>query len=234
MSENKDYEITNVHISNELSMKRFEDFYNNVFLSNFSDPKICENKEHYINILKSNYNITDKLFITLFHNNEDIIGGIIYVYLSSVNSGVIEYAAIDSKYRRKGFGKLLYKYAKKELNNAAKINNKKHVDYIFGEASKPEVLEDFNSYEKFWSKLGFKKLDLEYIQPPLNNNCAEDREYMLIVDSLMESRSISTETVKEVVQEYFRFSFNINRPEMNKQYKEMFSSIESKQIDIRE
>jgi hypothetical protein len=81
---------------------------------------------------------------------------------------------------------------------------------------------------------GFKKLNLEYIQPPLNINCAEDREYMLIVDSLMESKSISTEIVEKVVKEYFRFSFNINRPEMNKQYKEMFTSIKSKQIDIYE
>lgn len=228
---NDNYIVTNVSINDEISLKKFERFYNELFLNEFSSPNICESFGHYIDVLKKSPNSThgNKLFITLFDSDEDIIGGIIYVYLSSVNSGVIEYLVINPKYRHNGFGKLLYSYAKEKLNIVA-IDNK--IDFIFGETSKHETSHDFNSYEMFFIKQGFRKLDFKYIQPPLSKSSKEDRNYMLIVDSFKEVKSIDKELLKKIVAEYFHFSFSIDNPIINEQYKEIFKNISSNQINI--
>lgn len=229
------YEIINVEVENQKSLDKFKEFYNTLFLSEFSAPEICESFEHYINILKlksENRINSNDVFITLIYDNENIIGGIIYVYLSNVNSGVVEYEVISSNYRKYGFGKILYDFAKTQLNLCSQKNGKNFIDFVFGEASNPEIVEQYNVYEKYWNKLGFKRLDLNYIQPPINRKSSEDRDYILIVDSSKHLKNIKLELMEEIINEFFKFSFQIKNPKITKQYKEMFDSKNTKKIDI--
>ncbi len=152
------FDYMNIDLKNKANINLFDDFYNKILVSSFAKDQI-ENYEQFLN----NLNNKDSYFITLVLNKDEVVGGIIYDYLKQTNSGFIEYIAVKKDHTNNNIGSNL-------LNQAISILNQKSdkkIDFLFCELE--QEINGKQPKHYFWQKFGFKKIDFDYIQPPLDD-----------------------------------------------------------------
>jgi ribosomal protein S18 acetylase RimI-like enzyme len=202
--------------------------YGRIFLQAFPNADERESLENIIQFLQSG-NEDEERHIIHIKEKSSIIGSMIFSYFQNANAGYIPYIVIDSGYRQKGYARLLFERAMQLLEQDAKKHKKDIIKYVFLEIDK---FDDYiPPYVYLWHSLGFKRIDLSYIQPPLNKEKSHSENLFLLVHPLNpKSTFISSEDVKLFLKEFFTNSFDIPMQVIDNYIKEMNSRLDEKEM----
>ena len=235
-SSNNSLSIREVAIEDKRTMDEFGQFFTSVYIPAFPNPDERESLENMMMYLrqkqqgsygKNNYHI-----LLVKNKEQQVVGGVICDYFKASNSGVIEFIAIGREFQSMKIGSYLYYMALNTLNKDAKSNGHKGIDYMFCEIENPALLveEASKKYFYFWNKLGFQKIEFEYVQPPLDGNKAAVDSLWFVVLKMINKKTviegIETELVKSVLYDYAKYAMGIEVPERSRQMAQMFAQLD--------
>ncbi|HEV7662779.1 MAG TPA: hypothetical protein VGQ62_04530, partial [Chloroflexota bacterium] len=112
---------------------------------------------------------------------DTVIGGSVFSYVPKSNCGFSEYIVADSTRRGTGLGRRLFERRKALLDEQARAYGHPACGGLFIEADNPdrtpadlvdaerETALDPRERLRLFDHLGFRKVDVPYVQPPLGN-----------------------------------------------------------------
>lgn len=208
----KNYELIDIDIDkkNDKILKSFYKSYKKAF----PDDNERENLDNICYYLSKKDNTKNKYHLLVMKDKNNILAGAIFDYLSDVASGVIEYIFVVQKYKRKHLGYNLFKSIVVILDKDAK-NDNKILEWIFCEIDDP-LTRDCNDrdYINFWKKLGFKQLEVKYIQPILESNKQTvDKLHIIAKPCKRNDEIIDKNIYKKFLYNYFGFCFSLDNVE---------------------
>ncbi|MDR0313550.1 MAG: GNAT family N-acetyltransferase [Treponema sp.] len=193
--------------------------YGQIFLPAFPNDDERESLENLIRFLQSENKREDRHIIHM-KTNSTIVGSIFFSYFHEANSGYIPYIVIDPNSRKKGYARAMFEAAMKIMEQDAKKINKKSLKHIYLEIDK--YYKNIPPSVHLWHSLGFKRIDLTYIQPPLNKEKKPSDNLILVVrHKSPDSSAIPANDVKIFIKEFFTRSFDIPQPILDDYVKEM-------------
>jgi ribosomal protein S18 acetylase RimI-like enzyme len=200
--------------------------YGQLFLQAFPNDDERESLENLIRFIQSGNEGEDR-HILFLKDNSSIIGCIIFSFFQKAGAGYIPYLVVDSSYRQKGYARILFERAMQILEQDAKNYNKNLVKYVFLEIDKFD--NKIPPYAYLWHSLGFKRVNLSYIQPPLNKEKSHSENLILAVNQLTSKKSfIPSEDVKVFLKEFFTNSFDIPRQLIDDYIRDMNCKLDEK------
>lgn len=206
---------------NKFAMMDFYNFYNGLYTKNFIENE-RESFTNFINYLnKSQNEIEWNYHIILAKNAHDIIiGGIIFNYFTKTNSIVIEFIVVENEYRCKHVATRLFNQSLKIGNIDARLNKKKHLDYVFCEVESTELSNNSMNHLYFWNARLMKRIMFEYIQPPLSKNLNAVYGLWFICRSMKNTNNdtLPTSLLISIIYDYMKYSMGIDDPTHNSEY----------------
>jgi ribosomal protein S18 acetylase RimI-like enzyme len=202
--------------------------YGQIYLQAFPNDDERESLENLIRFLQSSNEGEDRHIIHM-KNKSSIIGSMIFSYFHKSNAGYIPYIVIDPSYRQKGYARTLFERAMQILEQDAKKLKKNLVKYVYLEIDKFGDKIPPSAY--LWHRLGFKRINLSYIQPPLNKEKSHSDNLILAVYPLNHDNSfIPSDDVKIFLKEFFTRSFDIPKYLIDDYIKEMNCRLDEKRL----
>ena len=202
-------------IINSKNYIEFEKFYNNIFIKNFNNKNEYSSLEIVLDLIKNGYYDSLESNIILYKINNEIIAGCIFNYFDKINSIGIEFITVSNNHKRKGIGTLIVsdviQYVKDFRNT---------IKYVFGEIELKNIV-----VQNFWEKLGFKKIDFNYIQPSISNKNPVDNLTLIVKTT---ENYISTKIIKKFIVLYSKIAILVDDNENNDSIKKMFNEIKNK------
>lgn len=216
--------IVEVALDNKDTVRYLGEYYTGVYISAFPDVNERETLDNILECLK---NKSEGLYgknnyhVLLTVKQHEVVAGLICDYMADENSGVIEFIATKNELQSEGLGTHIYNKAIEILKLDAINNHHDDIDYIFCEVEKPNR-HNKNATDKalsFWSKMGYRKLDINYIQPALDlNKSSADNLNLIAVQinkELKDVKEMNTETLKNVIKDYARIAMRMKEPGEN-------------------
>jgi GNAT superfamily N-acetyltransferase len=132
-----------------------------------------------------------------------VVGGSVFSYVARSNCGFSEYILVDRLARGTGLGRRLFDARKEVLDGEARRHGQDGCRGLFIEADNPERLPaDFAAVERetaldgwerlrLFDHLGFRRVDVPYVQPPL----AADKQaidYMDLLFAPWQAQAVAT------------------------------------------
>lgn len=120
-----------------------------------------------------------RFHVLVAKRDTEIVGGSVFSYVRASNCGFSEYIVAASDERGSGLGRLLFDKRKGILDEQARRHGHSHCNGLFIEVDSPErTPAEFLEAERIsaldarerlhiFAHLGFKRVDLAYVQPPL-------------------------------------------------------------------
>jgi len=147
--------------------EHFKDILNRVIgLKNSNDP-------HSVIVLKNDNDV-----------QTEVSGGLIADWYEKSKCIHLTYIIVDEKYRAKGIAKELINEGIKQISDWIKENRNIKIRNIFFESNNPEktVNDNFNPYKRLeiFSKLGARRININYIQPALDPEKKEVENLFLL------------------------------------------------------
>lgn len=213
--------------TNIFDLMHLDIFYKDVFIKSFPNANECEDlstiKKYLLSSLKSVYWDYD---VVLAFDDGLVVGGAICDYIRSTNTAFIEFLAVRNNYYSKGLGTALFNSVVSVLENNAKAIGHRKPYAIFAEMDDPEHRgSDTMNYMYFNNKVGFKHLQLNYVQPPLIKGKDEVRTLWLLGISDTGSPLFNKDLVIESIHDFFKFAFNMEHVSKNKYFKEIVEQV---------
>jgi len=201
--------------------------YGQLFLSAFPDDDERESLENLIRSVRPGNKDIDQHIVHL-KTKTSIVGSIVFSYFREASAGYIAYIVVDNNQRKKGYATKLFEKGMQIMEEDARRNNNKSVKYIYLELEKFEEKVPLSAY--MWSRLGFKRLGLSYIQPPLNEKKNSSNILMLAVLPIngKEISQIPPEDAKLFIKSFFENAFEIPKPLINEYVNEMYRRLDDK------
>jgi ribosomal protein S18 acetylase RimI-like enzyme len=239
LGEDNMYEIVEVKLNDAKSLTMLGEFYMSIYINSFRDINERECLDNMLNYLKkSNDDLNNNYYyhILIIKKQGEVVGGIIFDYFITSNSGVIEFICVKSGRESEGIGTILYNKSIEYLMADAKASHK-NLDYIFCETEKKETLKNGASenYLYFWSKLGFRRAQFRYIQPAIDidKESVDTLDLVLLsINPINNTDSILFDKLQCFIYDYAKYAMNIEQPDKNPYIKEMGRNVESKGISL--
>ena len=207
-------------------------FYTDIYMECFPDENEREPFDNLLSYLKQGEASKEyKYHIVLAKDeNEQIIGGCIFNYYKSSNSGVIEFLAVKNDLQSGGIGSQIYKHIVSILEEDAYQSRKEALSCVFCEIDSPEYSKSsIKKYLYFWDKNGYRHLDFQYIQPSLSASQLPVYGLWLTVMPLrIQGTAMPAEIILKVLYDYLKYGMEIDNPENNKEYIQMKDEINKK------
>jgi L-amino acid N-acyltransferase YncA len=195
----------------------FARFYGELYLGAFPDENERETFDNMLAQAERFSQIQNAHYVCIVaKRNEQIVGGIVGDFFPASSSAVIEFVAVHNQHRGE---KIASRLIHNMLYTMEKKTNKT-IQYCFAEIENPDALsketlrgEAYLRLE-FWKKLGAKKINLNYYQPPLCDGKQPLNILFLSVICWNKSLSVKSIPVKFVLtflNEYFTHSFGIEK-----------------------
>lgn len=182
-------EIEELDLSNILTIRKFKDFYYNVFSKCFPKDEIGS-VDAYLQI-KQKENDEYKYHLSFAKGDWGQYNAcFIYCWFPKIRMIAAEFACVEESYRGKGLAKMLMEHAKQH-----------DFKWMFG-----EVEEDNQTNLSIWKKYGFKHIPIKYEQLSLGAGRDPVDNMKLCVYSKGKVKLIPTEDVKEFVWHYYKYS----------------------------
>ncbi|MBI5066483.1 GNAT family N-acetyltransferase [Candidatus Woesearchaeota archaeon] len=179
---------------------------------------------------RKKYEHSDWFMLYLYDSekeNSDHVLGLLYAFAiikkPDVNFVMTYYIATNPDSRGKGLGKYLFLEAQKQyFDPQARKAGFEGISGYFGEIEKEkdENDADFDARIEFFRRLGYKKIDLDYVFPDIGNNFDTCSDYSLIflpTDKIIQKEFIDNTTLINFLQEYFRAGYSQNKPTETKE-----------------
>ncbi|MCL1998158.1 MAG: GNAT family N-acetyltransferase [Turicibacter sp.] len=141
----------------------------------------------------------------------NIIGSMVFAYFHQSNTGYISYIVVDKAHKNKGFATKIFDEGMRILGEDAKKINKRELGYVFLELDKFDP-NKIPAAAHIWHKKGFKRLDFDYTQPPLDKNKCESNSLMLAVRVHTNEEYLESNIVKLFIADFFGLVFEIEPP----------------------
>lgn len=206
------------------TLKLFDLFYHDVYVKAFPNKDECESYENLLSYIEG-YR-TNELFVRVFvfHNDIDIVGGIIIDYFDVIETLAIEFIVVSSKYQRQGLAKKIIEYIKEYL----KSQYQKSVEWIIIEIENPKFVTSKNfSYLHFWINYGMRAIDFTYIQPALSPSQKPVDILMLCAcHTSHDIKSVSKDHIKNFLTLYAHHAMGIDEPLQDPSVQQMFDELE--------
>ncbi|MGI6701718.1 MAG: GNAT family N-acetyltransferase [Christensenellales bacterium] len=180
--------------------------------------------------------------LIIARKGEKIVGGIIGDYFLEINSGVIEFVVVSRDERGNNIGTGLKNQLFESMNARARKFKRDSIDYCFFEVEDPEKISDKDTAEAaqkrlgFWAKMLAKKIDIDYVQPALEEK-KNNVDYLMLATIESENHLnpdiIDSETVLGFIRNYFNLAMNIENPAQIAEYKRITASIHDKYIPLK-
>jgi GNAT superfamily N-acetyltransferase len=235
-------EFINLDFDNADDIELFRKLYFGLFLKEFTDKDEIVSFEILLNQAIANAQPPMlKYLCVIAVKGEKIIGGIIGDYYWRSNSGLIEYIVVDSEERGKRIASSLMTRLTDEMSERAKKYKHEMIDYCFLEVENPvrfddpELRKNANDRLGFWEKVSAKTLEMQYIQPPLQEGKNPVDYLMLnviIYSPNLKTTSVPKQTEITFLHDYFKDCMNVEDIENNQYYKKVISEIEDDEIDL--
>ena len=145
--------------------------------------------------------------------NDTIVGGTIFSYVTRSNCGFSEYIVADAANRGMGLGRRLFDARKAVLDAEARRRGQEQCNGLFIEVDDPErtppdLLEaeretalDASQRLRIFAHFGFRRVDVAYVQPPLGpGKQAIDYLDLLFAPWSSEARRITSEWILDTVE----------------------------------
>ena len=134
------------------------------------------------------FEVVIHVVLAINKKTDEIMGGIVFEFYNLSSFGLISYICVDPKYRQYKIGRNLIELAEDQLNNRSLQNSGKSCEAILLEISSPMRLKDeekdhsFSAEQKIsvFRKIGCDLVEIDYIQPPLDNVFLPDDSLLLI------------------------------------------------------
>ena len=112
--------------------------------------------------------------------------------------------------------------------NILKLNtkqNKKTLLYAFAEIDKPQYRdENDRAYLYFWTSNGFKVLDIDYLQPALEESKQSTLKLLIIIKP-MTDKAMATKHIQDIFVEFFSICFDMENVLSSNEYKLIKNSL---------
>jgi GNAT superfamily N-acetyltransferase len=167
----------------------------------FADPNIVLGLDRMQEFLSANRPDGPRRFCVLVAKDaEQVVGGCVFSHVASSNCGFSEYMLTDRSLRGQGIGRLLFDARKTILDAEAARLGLGACNGVFIEVEHPDrspadfaVAERETALEgwerlRIFDHLGFRRVEVPYVQPPL----AEDKHPIEYLDLLFASWNPST------------------------------------------
>ena len=207
------------------------EFYTKIYEESF--PK--DERESFENILyylkKNTPQDKYRYHITIARNSDnEIIGGAIYDYFSSINSGAIEFIVVTKDNQSAGIGTKIYNHIVKVLSIDSHEFGYNSLNRIYCEIDSPSAASNKEKkYLYFWNKNNYKRLDFNYIQPSLSSDKNSVYGLWLVTSNISAKEDeVKKEELIEFLRCYLRYCMQIDNPDENKIFIKMKKDIESR------
>ena len=207
------------------------EFYTKIYEESF--PK--DERESFENILyylkKNTPQDKYRYHITIARNGDNkIIGGAIYDYFSSINSGAIEFIVVTKDNQSAGIGTRIYNHIVKVLSIDSHEFGYNSLNRIYCEIDSPSATSNKEKkYLYFWNKNNYKRLDFNYIQPSLSNDKNSVDGLWLVTSNISAKEyEVKKEELIEFLRCYLAYCMQIDNPDENEIFIKMKKDIESR------
>lgn len=211
--------------TNLFDLSNLRIFYDKVLFPSFDSKGALDTYDSVMNyFLHQRYPDEHEYSVVLAYDDGVVIGGCIYNYFSKLNTSFVEYLAVDKKYFNNNIGTMLFEYVSKQLETSAINSGYRVVDYIFAEMYEPEKHVDaIANYEYFGAKLGFKKLNANYVKPVINSG-----EWCLIGINNTSNDDFDVNVVYNTLVNVYKCCVDIEVPFESKEFTKTVESFSGK------
>ena len=209
-------EIEELDLSNILTIRKFKDFYYNVFSKCFPKDEIGS-VDAYLQI-KQKENDEYKYHLSFAKGDWGQYNAcFIYCWFPKIRMIAAEFACVEESYRGKGLAKMLMEHAKQQHDFKG----------MFG-----EVEEDNQTNLSIWKKYGFKHIPIKYQQLSLGDGRTPVDNMKLCVYSKEKVKLIPTEDVKTFVWHYYKYSQFCDDPYSTKTIVSLDKLVDAGRLDL--
>lgn len=185
-------------------------FYAGIYSESFVSDDERESLDNIVKYMKECQAVRDWSFHVLLAKDESggIVGGAVLDYFRKPNSVVVEFLVIDSKFRSRGLGTKLFRQIVKTADEDARKAGNPPCEFVFCEVESPETSSDKTlKHLHFWSGNWMRRLDFNYVQPPLAIGKHPAEGLWLLAKSRKSSAaSIPADTLKAFLRDYIHYS----------------------------
>jgi ribosomal protein S18 acetylase RimI-like enzyme len=219
-----DNEFGNSSVSTEFITIDFSDsrlrgifarFYGELYLEAFPDKNERETLDNMLAQAKRFSQTKNAYYVCIVaERGGQVVGGIVGDFFPASSSAVSEFVAVHNQHRGE---RIASRLIHNMLHTMEKRTNKP-IRYCYAEIENPDVFSNKTLQEEaririgFWKKLGAKKINISYYQPPLSDGKQPLHTLFLSVlrwDESLPIESISTKCVLAFLNDFFTYGFGI-------------------------
>ena len=229
-SQSKLLSYIDVSLSNPDTISALGQFYTDIYMEAFPDENERETFDNFIKYLKKSSDAY-KYHIVLMKNEFDkVIGGCVFDYLKTSNTGIIEFLAVRNDLQSRGIGSMIYTHVVSKLSEDAHQINGCPLDYICCEIDSPDYSKaEIKKYLYFWDTNNYWHLDFNYIQPALSSDQGPVTGLWFALSPQQKPiSSMSSELILSIIHDYMKYAMSIDDPETCKEYQSIKKELLSK------
>lgn len=228
--------LIEIESEDPLSSTIFSQAYHDLFIPAFPDPDERETPQQILDKLclrhHGYYGRNGYHVVVALVDGRPVGLGVIG-YLAKSNCGVVEFIAVSAACRGQGVGSELQRHCEQVLAADAMEQTGRPLDWLLIEAHDPERVApeedvgDPRARIRFWERQGFRRLEVAYVQPPLDSKAAPVRKFLLMGKVLNPQWNgcVPGPVLATALKEYAYWGFDIESPGDNPYVREMLASI---------
>lgn len=185
-------------------------FYAGIYSESFVSDDERESLDNIVKYMKECRADKEWSFHVLLAKDESggIVGGAVFDYFRKSNSAVVEFLVVDSRFRSRGLGTKLFRQILNTADEDARKAGSPSCGFVFCEVESPETSSDKTlKHLHFWGGNWMRRLDFNYVQPPLAVGKHPAEGLWLLAKSREASvASMPSETLKLFLRDYIHYS----------------------------
>ena len=205
------------------TISAFGQFYTDIYMEAFPDPNERETFDSFLHYLNRSADPYRYHIVLAKDERGRVIGGCVFDYFKSSNTGIIEFIAVRSDLQSSGIGSMIYTHVVSILSEDAYETNGQPLDYICCEIDAPEHSRaEIKKYLYFWNKNNYWHLGFHYVQPALSAGQKPVTGLWLTISPQRAlCQTVPAELILSVLEDYIRYAMSIDDPETCAEYQLM-------------
>ncbi len=182
-------------------LRLLNEFYFNIYRYAFTDPDTSEDPMIWTKLFDE-----DSIEIILAHDGEKVVGGIVFEWFLEAQVVLVTYLAVHPDHLRQGIGRLLTEEMKAAIITDGWL--------VLAEAEDPVCAKDVDAAQlrlKTIDSYGWRKIPMEYVQPPLRKNGEPGKGLMLVAHG---ETTVSSTQIASFLNEFYESLNQMDRSEL--------------------
>ncbi len=209
-----------VSLDDSKTLSALGQFYTDIYMDVFPDENERETFDHFLQYLGRSADAYTYHVILAINELGKVVGGGVFDYFKSSNTGVIEFIAVRKDMQSSGVGSMIYRHIVSIMSENAYQMNGKPLDYICCEIDSPEYSgAEIKKYLYFWNKNNYWHLNFNYIQPALSlGQQPVTGLWFTIAPQQAPVKSIDPQFILLILHDYFKYAMAIDDPKNCREY----------------